>query len=540
MPIFALFALLYLVALLIPADAWAKAGTALVERQWRHVVVEDDGSHLLSQERVLLIATSGDARHFARQRIGYRPANDELVSLEAYTEKPDGQRIKVLPAAITTATIKDGPDFGNTHEAIIVFPAVEAGDRLVLQHVMRRHTPLLAGHFDDLVSDEGLEQRDLRVTYDVPATWSLAADAIGFAPLAASSPPGKRRYAWQYAASAPSVLETGAVSLLDHGNRLAVSSTPDHAAFAGIVQQMMNKLIQQLREAAAVPTAPQGRHGPGKTALAARVQQLQRMLDEGSAPAGVPAALRLAALLANDGIEYEVALANFGNAYALLEVPSLALFNHVLVYQPQLARYLDPASRSPVAGQLPLPLLGKPALHVDPPGFAMVPFFQPQRLQARALLAPAAEGKPVERLLPANGTQGQGVAAALAPLNALAQRQNDFACPPVDASDEVRVQLAPGMRLLALPGPVDVADINLAYRARYQRRGQEVKVLRSFVFRHTGPTCTAQDLARMQPALQKIARELRTELVIKRGSPPVKPYAAASSPHQASLHKRGE
>ena len=62
-----------------------------------------------------------------------------------------------------------------------------------------------------------------------------------------------------------------------------------------------------------------------------------------------------------------------------------------------------------------------------------------------------------------------------------------------------------------------VEDANFAYRARYGRQGQLVTVRRQLKFRHTQATCSPDDHRRMRPALERMLRDLRTQVVVKGG-----------------------
>lgn len=482
-----LFCLL-LYVLLSPLNAWCAAGAqeTIVERQLRHVVVEENGAHTLIAEKVVKLGSGSSALAHARQHIGYRADKDQLALVAGHTEKPDGQRITVTAAMVDKHPLAHAPLLGNTHEAVVSFPEAQPGDRLVLRYIVRRHSPLLAGHFDDIVTDEGLVQRDFQVIYDVPSNLVLHADAIGFAPIAAPHPEGRRRHAWQYAAATASPLETGAVSVLDVGNRLAVSTTAGYETLAQKVHQQLQHVMQD--------SAVSGH----------------------AWPVGVGAVLQRANDLAGKGMQVRLALVNHGNAYTLTDVPTLTLLNHLLLYLPQSQQYLDVGSAQDDDGRLPAAVLGKPALLTDPAGFAMLPFSQPRRLQVRGQITIARDGKRIERVATTTADADSALRTALAPLMVLRERQLPFVCPAIDASDEIVVQLAPGVRPWALPRQLAVDDGNFAYRARYRRQGQQVLVERSFVFRHTGPTCLPEDLARMQPALARVRRDLGTELIIQR------------------------
>jgi hypothetical protein len=90
----------------------------------------------------------------------------------------------------------------------------------------------------------------------------------------------------------------------------------------------------------------------------------------------------------------------------------------------------------------------------------------------------------------------------------------DAACQAIDAADETRYRLPRQLRILALPPPVSVTRGGVFYRASYERQGNAVLVKRRLSFRNGRPTCTAAEVRAMRPALERIARDLRSQVRI--------------------------
>jgi hypothetical protein len=88
------------------------------------------------------------------------------------------------------------------------------------------------------------------------------------------------------------------------------------------------------------------------------------------------------------------------------------------------------------------------------------------------------------------------------------------ACPAIDAEDETRYQLPKQVRILALPAPVSVTQGGVFYRAAYARQGNAVLVKRRLTFRNGRPTCTPAEVRAMRPALERVARDLRSRVTI--------------------------
>lgn len=108
-----------------------------------------------------------------------------------------------------------------------------------------------------------------------------------------------------------------------------------------------------------------------------------------------------------------------------------------------------------------------------------------------------------------------GLGDAVFELGREPERRQDFICPAIDAEDELRYALPSRTRVLALPKPVLVDDGRFYYRAQYARQGDAVVVKRRLQFRHTAATCTPEDYRQMRPALTRMMRDLRGQVVVQ-------------------------
>jgi transglutaminase-like putative cysteine protease len=554
-----------------------------VDRHVRHFVVEPSGAYLLTVEQTQTIVGRTALPEHARYEIGYNQALEDIIAVEAYTEKADGRRLAVRPHQIhdqQQAASVDAPMFQTTRLKIVVFPDVDVGDRVAVRYVVRRHTPLFRGHFEDLSSTRLKRQRDFRLVYDMPATMLLHADAVGFVPTSTADLPapaaGKRRYAWRYLDGGNARIEAGSVSELDYGKRLAVSTFADYAALARAYQGRVGARAVPDDMVAALATRVTGDVAEPRAraiALSDWVRRNVRYVGVHLGPGGVVPhaaatvlanrygdakdhATLLVALLASAGIDSTVALVNNGNAYQLLAAPTLGVLNHAIVYVPSLQLYFDSTAENVAGGFLPAALLGKPAVLTRSGEFAMLPCFQQARSRTLTQFTIQSDGsirftvtrtgsgalaEPYRHVTggdaaislrgASNGfTQLPGPARLATTYDlkgslgeavfAFAQepeRHQDFVCPAIDAEDEVRFHLPTRSRVLALPRATHVDDANFAYHSRYARRGALVTVQRQLKFRHTAATCTPDDYRRMRPALERMLRDLRSQVVFRRG-----------------------
>jgi len=405
--------MLMIATLLAPFDhAWARIapddGTTppvVIERHVRHYVVEPDGTFRLTVDDARTIAGQGAIRDSGRFAIHYNATLDEVVSVEACTHRPDGRRVLVAPDGIRDDVVADTPPGARTRT--VVFRDVAIGDQLVVHYVVRRHAPAFSAQFEDLAVMPLQVHRNTMVIYDMPASMPLHADAVGFVPVPGDSPPGRTRYQWHYqgslAGGGNDRVEADAVSVIDDGRRLAVSTFADYPALATALRAAMaGKALPSptvLALAHQLTTALPATDARARVlALAEWVRRHIHHVDaHGSAgvvphPADTILAMRrgddkdhamlLEALLAAVGIAGTPALVNGGHAYTLPNAPVLGVLDHMLVYVPALDLFLDPAAPTISAGYLPPALLGKPALLLKTGTFAMTPVLQPQKIRS--------------------------------------------------------------------------------------------------------------------------------------------------------------
>jgi hypothetical protein len=216
-----------------PAAADDTDPSLVVDRYIQHFVVETDGSYRLRVEHAKTIAARSALQAHSQYYIGYNRALDDVPLIHAYTRKPDGRRIAVQDGQIQDqqeAASANAPMFQDTRLRVIVFPEVEVGDQLVVHYVVHRHTALFPGHFEDLSASMPYANPQFHLIYDMPEGMALFADAAGFSAVPAPPLPGRRRFHWHYQDGPHTRPEADAVSHLDHGKRLAVSTFPGYEA----------------------------------------------------------------------------------------------------------------------------------------------------------------------------------------------------------------------------------------------------------------------------------------------------------------------
>ncbi len=584
----------------------------VIEKYIQHFEVDPDGAYTLTVDNVKAIAEQRAVQGHSQYYITYNTTLDEVLSVEAYTEKPDGRQVQVQPDQIKDqqeAVSSDAPMFQDTRVKIVVFPEVAVGDKLIVHYIVRRSTPLFPGHFEDLSSSQFFVNRQFQLIYDMPESMPLYADAAGFMPIETESSPGRKVYMWQYVGGDNARIEADSVSYLDYGKRLAVSTFADYPAFARAydvrardkaegnpaIAALAADITRALPDARAkaLALADWVRHniryvgvyiGAGGVVPHAAATVLANRYGDCKDHAAL-----LEALLAAVDIESTGALINSDNAYRLPRVPTLGVFNHVITYVPSLDLYLDSTAESIAAGYLPSGDLGKPVLLTANGNMAATPADQVEKtrsvswfgvkqnghskfivskLSAGAIAEPFRQAvrdtKPadraqfVQRMLQGLGQKGAGEFDAgrldgkgdeysmsfsgtsenfldlpgptgLATIYSFwgglgdtvvqfaqeRERSQDFVCPSIDTEDVTGFEFPKSLRIVALPKALTLRDANFSYAATYARKGNTVMVKRKLKFSHDGLVCTPAEYARMQPLLERIQRDLKSQLIVQ-------------------------
>ena len=406
-------------AALAPSAAWSGndgIDTALViVRNAQHNVVQDDGSFVQTWEQLTQVAEERGVSAAGQRSFSVRPASETLEFVEAYTEKPDGRRIMVKPDQIKLqqqGQVAGAAAFQDVQLETIVFPEVAAGDKLYSKTRLTRRRALFDGQFSDVTWPDSHPTHELSLTYDLPTDMRLKADARGFKLVSRTTANGRRVYRWDYVPSDVPRIEAGAVSTLDFGPRLWVSTFEDHAQLGRAYDRAAGAAaVPGPRVKALVDTLVRPLADPRAKALAIDnwVRRNVRFVSVGMEDAGLAPhkadtvlenlygdcqdhAALMQAMLAAAGIDSTPALINAGNSYKLSPVASLAEFNHLVVYVPSLDLYLDSTASDIEAGYLRWDNLDKPVVLTRTGEIRHTPVKQAERIWSQYRVRIAADG----------------------------------------------------------------------------------------------------------------------------------------------------
>ena len=367
------------------AAAGAADSGATIEKDIRETVVNIDGTWAMTRELVILINDDGAIASVAQQALHYNNSFETLDIVEAYTQKPDGRKVAVRPDRIREQQQANSANlamFADERVKVAIFPEAETGDRLILKIRQRQTIAFIPGQFQYIAIPPALTAKQVRLIFDMPDRLALFADARGYSSETLPAAPGRKRYQYAYLLDNAPAIDQGAVSYLDYGNRLALSTMADYGVLAAAYDagaRGMAKVTPGITELARKTAGNSSTPRAKVLALSDWVRKNIRYVAVSVGAGGIvphPAdevlehrygdckdhATLLEALLAAEGIDSTQALINGDDAYTLLKVPALGILNHVINYVPQLDLYLDSTAASVGAGYLPQGDLDKPTV----------------------------------------------------------------------------------------------------------------------------------------------------------------------------------
>jgi transglutaminase-like putative cysteine protease len=107
-----------------------------------------------------------------------------------------------------------------------------------------------------------------------------------------------------------------------------------------------------------------------------------------------------------------------------------------------------------------------------------------------------------------------GIKDTVASLGQERERSQDFVCPAIDTEDVTGFVFPAGVKIIALPKSLALRDANFSYAADYTRKGNTVVVKRQLRFSHQGQVCTPAEYRRMQPLVERMQRDLKSQLIV--------------------------
>ncbi len=388
-------------ALLLAANfAQAQDVPARIRLGTEDIVVSADGSFVNTTHIELQVLTAAIASQAMQQRVSYEGTLEDVEIIEAFTVKPNGQKIAVDPSSIFTQQAQATgnsltPIYTNRQQKVIVFPNVEAGDTLSYTVRHTQNPPLWPGQYflaDNYLGTVALDES--RVTVTAPKTMPLQVDANGV-DVKKSDRGDQTVYSWSYAHPTPEPAQVQAVNdprsrphvylssfkSYDDVARSYAAMTRGKIAVTPAIQAEADQLTGGITDKRAQAQAIYGwvaqrvryvaiNFGLGRIVPHDGDWVLNNMYGDCK-----DHALLFASLLKAKGIAADLVIVNASNDYGISKVPEISSFNHMIVWLPDFKFYADTTASSNAFGTLPLVEYGKPVVHMiaSGPAQAQIP-----------------------------------------------------------------------------------------------------------------------------------------------------------------------
>ena len=350
--------------------------------------VRADGTHVREETARVRVNSAQAVQSQSQTYLPFSASLQRLEVLEAHTETADGRHIPVAPDQIITQQSPfnaNAPAFADVKVTAIVFPQIVPGAVKVYRYRVTQLQPLFESNFSAVeVFPATVEYERLRVTFLAPADRPLHAEVFGLrGGVVEPDEPNTAKWVWELTNATAIPPEPNSVNVVDFSPRIAVTTfaTFNEASDAYLkraaaktsvtpaVQSRADELTAGIRD-------PRAQARALYNWVASNVRYVALAFGLGGVvPRNADAILSsgygdckdkttlLSALLAAKGIDSNPVLINNQNAYWQPKVAALpGIYNHAILYVPQLDLYLDPTAAIAPFGVLPPTELGKSAL----------------------------------------------------------------------------------------------------------------------------------------------------------------------------------
>ena len=416
---------LVLLAALAGLPAVAATPPSSVRLARFHTQLEADGRSVQTFRFEYHAATDAAAQQMAQQSWSFTEGMERIELSEGYTLKADGRRIPVAPEAIRVQLAPGTPsvpEYSDRKQVTAIFPAVAAGDSIVLTWTRTvLQTPIPGIFANTNLFSRTLAWDDAEVTISAPAGMPLATEQHGPALTVSVQGDGRTLYRWAWAAPAAAD-DPAALAGVDRLPRIFVSSAPGWERFgrdyAALVEPKL-AVTPRLRALAEEVTAGVTDRREQARLLYEWVSRNVRWVaiyvgNGGYEPHAADHTLGnrygdckdqvvlLVALLRAVGITAEPALVNLGPSYTLSGPATYSAFNHVVTYLPDWDLYADTTAGGAPFGTVPWQEYGKPTVHAVAEG-------PPLRRIPAAAVGAVTRVRTVARLSATGGVVGESV-----------------------------------------------------------------------------------------------------------------------------------
>ena len=370
-----------------PADDSTPINYAM-DRHHIRIHVNADGTAVVEREVDITPYDEIGVQMAAQQSETYSTNLDHLEILGAWTQRPDGERIDVLPDAIQDVDEHTGLEgvYSDKKKRVVVFPNVEPGSRLHFHSRLNIKKTTFPNQFtlETLLSPE-VVYRDFMIELTHDEGIEVYFETRGLVDESQTGPDGKvTLHRYRFRRDKPEKYELTSVAWADFSPYFIVSTM-------GSVE-MLGKQYAMRAEPAEMPTQEiealanaitEGIEDPFEQARALYEWVVKEIRyvgiylgDATVVPNMASDILRnrygdckdhntlLISLLKAKGIDAQGALINNGYSYQIPKIGGMGSLNHVITYLPQWNLFLDSTNALTPFGVLPDTDTDKPAVLV--------------------------------------------------------------------------------------------------------------------------------------------------------------------------------
>ncbi|MGN6517182.1 MAG: DUF3857 domain-containing transglutaminase family protein [Rhizomicrobium sp.] len=352
-----------------------------------HVDIElqPDGAFAETQEVVYRLLTEAAVQGFRQMVFSYTDGYQQLTVQAAYTLKANGTRNDISQDKMLRGYgASTSPGFEDLKTITVIFPNLEIGDEVAVTILFVQGKPWFPGEFaQNFTFPPSIPVNDALVSISAPASLAVQTDNLGLAESAPETADGKIRRNWTYHNQIVTPEETGAVSPLDTGPRLVLSTFTDQSQIAALYRRMMQGRADVTpaikSQADAIIAGISDRREQARAIyewVSKHIGYVNIVLGAGGfVPHPAPEVLQnkygdckdhvmlLTALLAAEGIVAQPILIDTSPRFLQPKAASPFVFDHLIAYVPEFQLYLDSTARYAPFGYLPMLDTDKPVIN---------------------------------------------------------------------------------------------------------------------------------------------------------------------------------
>lgn len=348
-----------------------------------------NSAYKLTHERTIRIDTPQGIDLYGQAQILYDGKRDDLAIIDAYTIKPNGERVVVSPDRVKRVTVSAddiAPYFTDQMMAVIIFPQVEVGSMLYYKTLLLEESPPIKGRFADITPfSPHIKYEDSTIRLVHPADMQMNVYSRGLRGEKNVLADGRVQHHYSYRQDTAYPVEPKELLYEDFSPVLQFSNYNGYKDLAQITQS----LFQAKTQVTPLIYKLANEISQGSKTRIEKAQKIYNWVSNNIRYVGIDVgasgfephfadeiasnlygdckdhAVIMEALLKAVGIDSSPVLIKTDLSYSLPHLPGNYYFDHAITYVPELDLYLDSTAQFADFGTLPTGDMGKPTLIVQ-------------------------------------------------------------------------------------------------------------------------------------------------------------------------------